>query len=233
MKTEGNVFDVKENQDRHFQSIDFGMVEQFPKIYIFSIDPEHHLVSKGGYGDFLIPAKPEGERVSPPLVIPGRYPSHMHMGTEVFPVHYEDGLVLARDIVGIDSQDKGLGRNTSNLEWHGVFISMSDKPKPQEIAAAEAKRKQFLERIVSDADRKHMSGKSPEIDAKERQAAHELHLKKIWSEHPTAMDNCPACGSSVVPGVAVCPQCRAILNEEAARRFFPERFPKPEPKLKA
>jgi hypothetical protein len=232
-KASAENFELGENQGTHYQSVDHNLVEAFPKIYIFSIDPELHIVAKGAYGDFIIPACADGQEVSEPLELPGRYPSHMHMGTEVSPVHYEDGMLLARDIVGIDSQDKGLGRHTSNLEWHGVFISNRPDPGKTQIAAARAKRRQYLETVVLDADKKHMQGQAALIDGKERAAAQELRLKKIWAERPTAMDNCPACGSSVMPGVAVCAHCNAVLDEDKAKKFFPERFAKPEPKVAA
>ena len=227
---EGQTFGLQQNQGVYYDSIDQGLMDGFEPIYIFSIDLKPHVVSKGGLGEFVIPAREEGERVSKPLVIKGRHPQHIHTGTQFSPVGYIEGIALAQDIVGVVSQDPGLGRFTSNLEWHGVFITKNAEPTKKEIEAAHAKRKQYLERLVADADQKHMRGKVGEIDAEERGAAHELNLKKNWAEKPTAMDACPACGSAVQPGVAVCPHCNAVLDEAKAKKFFPERFAEPEPK---
>lgn len=223
------VYELPENQDRRYQSVDFNLVNSFPKIYVFSVDPQYHVVSKGGLGDFVIPGKAEGERVSKALVVNGMHPEHMHLGTEVSPVNYVNGMQLAEDIVGINSQDKGLGRHTSNLEWHGVFISKNETPTKKEIEAAIEKRHRYNLQLVADADRKYMAGQTNLIDSRERAAAHEENLKKSWAEKPTSMEACPACGSAVLPNVAVCAHCNAVLNEEAARRFFPERFAKPTP----
>lgn len=222
-------YSMRENQGTHYAAIDPNVVSSQPTVYIFSVCPEARVVSKGGLGEFVIPAKQPGQRVSEPLKIRGMHPEHMHLGGPISPVNYIPGKDLAADIVGTNSSDRGIGRHTSNLEWLGVFITTNEKPTNQELAAAESKRKQYLERLVSDADAKQMRGKAAEIDGPERAAAHELNLKKSWAEKPTAMDACPACGSAVAPGVAVCPTCKAILNEELARRFFPERFAQPEP----
>ena len=221
-------FTMRENQGTHYAAVDMNVVNSMPAVYIFSIDTEPHIVSKGGRGEFVIPAREEGKRVSTPLKIYGMHPEHMHLGGPISPVNYEPGIKVAEDIVGTNSQDKGLGRHTSNLEWHGVFITNNEVPTEKELQAAQAKRRQYLERLVADADAKFMRGKQGEIDAPERAAAHELHLKKSWAEKPTAMDSCGACGSAVVPGVAVCPNCTAVLDEEKARKFFPERFAKPD-----
>lgn len=224
MKATAQTFDLAENNDTSYQPVDQGLVDAFPKVYIFSVAPEPHIVSKGGLGEFLIPGA-NGKRVSSPLVIKGRHPEHMHLGGPVAPVNYVDGKILAQDIVGILSADKGLGRHTSNLEWHGVFISENEKPSEREISAAEAKRVEYLQRLVADADQKAMRGQIGSIDAEERKAAHELNLKKSWAEKPSAMDTCPACGTAVGQNIAVCPQCTAVLNEDLARKFFPGRFP--------
>lgn len=223
------VYELPENQDRRYQSIDFNLVNGFPKVYIFSVDPVHHVVSKGGLGDFVVPAKPAGEKVSEALIIKGMHPEHMHLGTEISPVNYVNGMQLAEDIVGVNSQDKGIGRHTSNLEWHGVFISQNEKPTAKEIQAAVEKRRLYNLQLVADADGKYMSGRTNLIDACERAAAHEENLKKAWAEKPTSMDACPACGSAVMANIAVCPNCTAVLREDLARVYFPERFAKASP----
>lgn len=228
-----NVYEMKENMGVHYNAVDESIVNSIRPVYIFSVDPMPHIVSKGGLGEFVISAKPEGKRVSQPLMVRGMHPEHMHLGGPISPVNYIPGKELAADIVGTNSQDKGLGRHTTNLEWHGVFITTNEEPTKAEIEAAENKRKQYLVQLVADADQKFMRGQLALIDAPERAAAHELNLKKSWADKPTAMDTCPACGNQIVPGVAICANCKAVLNESAARKFFPERFAQPEPEKPA
>jgi hypothetical protein len=47
-------------------------------------------------------------------------------------------------------------------------------------------------------------------------AAKALKLKKAWLYTNEDMRDCPGCGSQVLPYIAICPNCRAILDEKAA-----------------
>ncbi len=204
--------------------IDEGIVESAPKVYIYNVGPQQFVVSKGGLGEFLIHGCKPGERVSEPLIIKGRHPEHRDSGLGIVTVAYINGMDLAKDIVGTDSADKAIQFQTSNLEWHGVFITNNKVPTDKEIAAAKEKRRQRNLLLIQLADNAHMQGRHQDILAPHREAALEEKQKKAWAQTPTSLDNCPACGTSILPGIAVCPSCSAVLDMEKARKFFPGRF---------
>jgi len=64
-----------------------------------------------------------------------------------------------------------------------------------------------------------------EVTAKHQDAAKRLGQERPWVYMPSAMEDCEACGRKVKKGVAICGHCGALLNEAAARKFFPGGLP--------
>lgn len=210
------------------------IVENVPPVYIFNVSPNAFIENRGGLGDFVIQACPEGAKVSPATVIPGVVKEFYDNGTTTKGLALHEGINVARDVVGISSADRQCGVFTTNLEWHGVFISKTKEPSDKDIAAARAKRKERNLYVINEADGLYLKGPKgmEEIGIPHRLAAREENVKRPWSEKTVSQETCPACGSDVRPGIAVCPVCAVILNEELARKYFPERFapaPKAEP----
>jgi hypothetical protein len=203
-------------------SIDSRMLKAVAPVYLFNVGPERHSVTRGGLGTKIIPPCEPGQRVSKPLEITGIYPEHRNLGEAVV-CNYIHGIDLAQDILGIASTVPTNSEYTTNLEWKGVFLSMSPNPTDEQIEAAREKRKQHMLMFVADGDRRSLNGPGENgaggIHRNHRNAVHELKLKRAWADPVVAQEECPACGSAIKAGIAVCPHCRAILNREAAVQF--------------
>ena len=106
-----------------------------------------------------------------------------------------------------------------------VGVWWEETPEPRRLAEMVEKKRAYNKALVSQADMlaDTEAGKR-NINDMMRQAAREMGVKKTWLYEATEMDACPACKSPVVPGAAICRVCQAIIDEKAARKFFPERF---------
>jgi zinc-ribbon domain len=106
-----------------------------------------------------------------------------------------------------------------DLGDHGVFVCAGARPTTEELSAAAARRDQFYQRLVTDGDMMWARGHSfREISDLHRRAAIALGAEREWAYVPMRMNDCPACGEKVKPGVAVCRHCGAILDEEKAAK---------------
>lgn len=106
-----------------------------------------------------------------------------------------------------------------DLGDHGVFVCAGARPSADELSAATSRRDQFYQRLVTDGDTMWARGHSfREISDLHRRAAIALGAEREWAYVPVRMNDCPACGEKVKPGVAVCRHCGAILDEEKAAK---------------
>ena len=117
-----------------------------PPVYIFNV-----WTRTWGEGKYTIPACPEGEDHSEPLVIDGLVLSEYdlgdggaNMGTAV-----DAGMAVAQDIIGVNSTSPALDLFTTNREWFGVFATTNEQPTKKEIAAARAKLVRMMELIYA------------------------------------------------------------------------------------
>ncbi|MGH9682181.1 MAG: zinc ribbon domain-containing protein [Candidatus Acidiferrales bacterium] len=106
-----------------------------------------------------------------------------------------------------------------DLHDHGIFVCAGARPSPEEIAAATTRRDVFYHQLVADGDTMWARGHSfREISDLHRRAAIALGIEREWAYVPARMEDCPACGEKVKPGVAVCKHCGAILDAEKAAK---------------
>ena len=106
-----------------------------------------------------------------------------------------------------------------NLQDHGVFLCAGNEPSAEELATARGRSEAFHQKLVTEADVMWARGHSfREISDLHRRAALQLGLEREWAYVPTRMNDCPACGEKVKPGVAVCRHCAAILDAEKAAK---------------
>ena len=118
--------------------------------------------------------------------------------------------IAARDIAEDLLQD---------LRDHGVFRCEGEEPSETELRTARARCETFHHKLVAEADVMWARGHSfREISDLHRRAAIALGLEREWAYVPTRMNDCPACGEKVKPGVAVCRHCSAILDAEKAAK---------------
>lgn len=131
--------------------------------------------------------------------------------TTEFPISAKE---VADDIVREINGDSGDG------SYHGVFVAEGTEPTEAELSEAQAKLEAFRRKLVATADLEWERSHNPMfITDLERRAARELKLEKPWLYDQKPMEECPACGEKIRPGVAVCRSCRAILDGEKAAKF--------------
>jgi len=100
-----------------------------------------------------------------------------------------------------------------------VFRCEGEEPSETELRTARARCETFHHKLVGEADVMWARGHSfREISDLHRRAAIALGLEREWAYVPTRMNDCPACGEKVKPGVAVCRHCSAILDAEKAAK---------------
>jgi len=106
-----------------------------------------------------------------------------------------------------------------DLHDHGVFLCAGARPTTDEVNAAIARRDAYYQRLVGEGDTMWARGHSfREISDLHRRAAIALGVEREWAYVPLRMNDCPACGEKVKPGVAVCRHCRAILDPQKAAK---------------
>jgi len=121
---------------------------------------------------------------------------------------------VAEDIAREINSDSGEG------SFHGVFVAEGSEPTEEELDSARTKLDGFHRRLVEVADLEWERSHNPMfITDLERRAARELKLDKPWLYDRKPVEECPACGEKIRPGVAVCRSCRAILDAEKAAKY--------------
>ena len=141
------------------------------------------------------------------------------IGVEIF------GEDIAKDVVRMVNSDIGEGES-----FAGVFFSYSEEPPAKDVAEAKDKWLAINKKWVVEGRALYAQGRRVEIiPAYCRRAVQELGLEEEWAYDPKQMMDCPAgCGEKVSPSAAVCKGCKAIINEEKAKKFYPERFAEPQ-----
>lgn len=156
------------------------------------------------YGIFHIPACAKGETYAL-LLITNRGDALDLGDNRRFPF-----VISAREIAADLIQD---------LEPHGIFVSAGARPSEEELAAAQAKRAEWYQQLISEADIMWARGHSyREISDMHRRAALSLGVERDWAFVPQKMIDCPVCGEKVKPHVALCKHCGAVLDAEKAAK---------------
>lgn len=205
------------------------------QLYIFNTAPREHRTTICGR-TWTIPACPEGQDVSAPLVIPGAVyytdVKKVH-GIEVeFQWMTVDGVDLAQDIVGTSA----FRHESENLIRWGVFIADSPHPAPRAIENARQHWYDRCDEKVREADdayalnggRVDLGGgrSASNIGPDNLEAARVLGVEdqKLWARKNLKQVPCDECGTGNLPTAAFCKQCDNLLNEEAAKRKFPAKY---------
>lgn len=144
-------------------------------------------------------------------------------GDEKFTEMVNKEKAIADDIAG-HCNDSILSIE-GHTSFSGVFVSAKNPPSAEDLSSARRRLRAFYRDQVSLGDQFYEDPKTHrEITNLMRRAAKLLNLKKPWTYQVESEESCGACGKNVPVGVAICGNCGAILDEEKARRFFPERF---------
>src|SRR5579872_1493028 len=165
----------------------------------------------------IITACPTGERyrlvrgLPHPFAQPDINPSN---GEPI--IYYHDARFVAQDICNPDnlsldqdsylkaSGDRALGSGV-NLSEQGVFWSLNNPPKEEEIAAAEKRRDIYYKRLIDQAN--SLAASDPKalhdiLNQDYHLAAEHFGLDTSWHQVLKPMAECPNCGDKIKPGVA-------------------------------
>lgn len=195
-------------------------ISEARKVYIFNVGPWQHIQYMGSLGRKIVPACPEGQKYSEPLVIPGIV-EELYPDTEksMKRIHH-DGLKFAEAIVGIGPHM--LPGNS--LTRVGVAICKQWPPKKEEIAAAwNALAEGELADLIREANSAAATGpKAMEETISPRHYMAARLLNKGVADCPwigratetRARVECKFCGEPMKTGIPRCPNCKEIVDQE-------------------
>jgi hypothetical protein len=193
-----------------------------PHFYIFNVGPWEWSRQLGGRGTRTVQACPEGQPYSEALTLPVLDNETIAADMNKMENRQEDGKAVVDAVLM-----RGYGfRPEHSLENWGVGVSLQWPPSKGELGQANKRLNAKFDELIAEADKFHEQRKHDDISDMHRVAARRRSLAKPWLNVNPDLEACPACGSQVLPNIAVCPQCTATLNEELARKFFPERYRK-------
>lgn len=182
--------------------------------YLFNIYSNQYTINTGTTGIWLIPACPEGqEYIRAPKEVPGTVvDTYPHYGDgEEFRSRAVPGEDIVKAILGID-------RPQENITELGIFASLNEEPKKNEIEACRRKLIPTLQKQIALADRLNASARDEEkasvYDDKFFRAARFLNVKKPWMSEATEMTQCKFCMIPVSPAAVICHGCKEVINPE-------------------
>jgi hypothetical protein len=106
-----------------------------------------------------------------------------------------------------------------DLGIHGVFIAAGERPTAQELAAAHTRMEEFYRKAVVQGDSLFASNRDMRtngITDVHRRAALHMGEEREWCYTAAKKVDCPYCAAKLVPGVAICTRCNAILDVDKA-----------------
>jgi hypothetical protein len=193
-----------------------------PFYYIFNVGPWKWTQQLGGRGTRTVQACPEGESYGPALELPKLDNETVAADMNKMENRQEDGLAVVDAVL-----QRGWGcRPEHSLENWGVGVTLQWPPSAQDIAAATKKLNMKFDELIAEADKAHEQREYKEITEFHRLAARRRAVNKAWLNENPDMVPCGACGMQVMQNIAKCPHCRATLNVELAKKFFPEEYRK-------
>jgi hypothetical protein len=98
-----------------------------------------------------------------------------------------------------------------------VMKQFADKCKE-----AMERQKRYFVQLVKIADDDYSKTKQlKSVSDLQRFASNFLNLEREWNIEAKidSLERCPACASIIAKGIAICPQCTAILDEKKAAKF--------------
>ncbi len=154
------------------------------------------------YGLYDIPACEPGKQFAKLVVKPTT--STMDLGDDrKFKVPLAP-IAIANDIV-------------QDLEAHGVFVAEDEVPTPEELGKAAERRVQVARKLVEIADGEWARSRDyRQITDIQRRSAKLLGLEREWNSTPKVMQDCPFCGAKIPAAVAICRECKGVLDADKA-----------------
>jgi predicted RNA-binding Zn-ribbon protein involved in translation (DUF1610 family) len=170
-------------------------------------------LNRGALGQWTAPARPKDEKFSV-LEIPEHFEQPRDIGWGEKEYRRIDGLQFAQAIVNDNKQMGGLFVFTGEKTTGAAFEAQLEAAETayREYLAAELERGQHIYRET---------GKAKRITTHAKIACQVLGVDTEWAplRAGVAKIDCPNCGALIRREIAVCPDCRAVLNAEKARQY--------------
>lgn len=197
-------------------------VDQITKacLYVINLSETTHVLQRT-YGAYFIEGIKEGEQYTVTKV-------HGRIATLDEGDNVRSQQIIEADEIAacICMQiNEGILCKEGYESFGGAFVSETNPPSPKDLKKNIAKLMSFYDGQIELADQfwddphDHKN-----ISSLMRRAARIRNQSRPWTYLSVEMLACPACGVNVRVGLAICKECGAILDEEKARKFFPERF---------
>jgi hypothetical protein len=107
--------------------------------------------------------------------------------------------------------------------FFGVFVCDGNEPTAEELTNANERLRKYFSLCVAAADSQWSANPRHDlISGVAKRGARWLKLNSEdhgWMSNFQVMADCPACGTRIKPGVALCRSCGAILDPEKAAQF--------------
>jgi hypothetical protein len=207
----------------HVQNMPEEYLEKFnaSRAYIVNITDTQYSLSRT-YGNYIIAPKRPGQDFAVTEIAPRK--GTMDMGDRRvfdFPITPAE---VATDLCREINSDAGYE------SFLGVFVAKGPVPTDAELRENQARLIKFYQWGVAEGDKLWQQTRMVIlIPDWIKRAADYLKLDRDWKTNVQPNLECPACGSRHKPNLAICSSCGAILDEEKARKFFPDRFAPPAP----
>lgn len=133
-------------------------------------------------------------------------------------------LDIALDLVRMVNENAGGGADGKG-GFLGVFVCEDQKPTRQELAEAKERLREFDKHCVAIGDGEFAKFQRPQfIPDMVRRAVRRLKLEREYDINPAELVTCPGCAKSISPKAVRCPFCQAVLDEEKARKLYPQLY---------
>ena len=189
-------------------------------VFLINISSQAWVIGRT-YGNYSIPGCQPGQKFTS-TPIHGRIET-MDVGDQTSTQQLTEAGDIAADLAG--HCNEGILTEEGSESFMGVFVSDSKTPPAALLAEMQERLNAFYDGQIRLADLFHDDPHGHKnISGLHRRAAKIRNQTRPWTYEPTNMISCPACGSNVKAGVSVCRECGAVIDEEKARKHFPERF---------
>lgn len=211
-------------------------------VYLINLTGKQYLLARS-YGSFWIPGKRENEPYSVFCVMGrgakidtgrgGEATQDRGWRVKLDTVYVTAAAVakdLAREINGDLPQMQVLRKTAAAPDGRvvktlGVFISTTRVPTPTLLNEERKKLHAYWAALVTEGNALWAKTKDYKlISDLMREAVDGLGVSTEWHDDYTNRQVCEGCGQSVRNNIAKCPQCGAILDEEKARRLYPQDY---------
>ena len=181
-------------------------------VKIFNVSPLPYLRSMGSYGQWLIPACPEGAEVSPAKEVPFITNDPVHVDMEQMAHRHDSGRKVAADILGFGQ----FHTPGEDLRKWGCFIADGEEPTAKEIAKAKAMWHKTCDVLINEADNFYNQGPQhyDNVTDLHRLCSRIRGVDKIWSRGLEELVLCPACATRISPAAAICSSCKTVIDEK-------------------